>query len=332
MFKACAFCSAPFDGDGGPSGLGIGRRFAFDEWKGRLWVVCPRCSRWNLTPFDDRLEQIETLARTARQGRVLAATDQVTLIRWQGYDLVRIGKPPRVELATWRYGERLRARARERARVVVPLTVVALGLGVAVNVAAGGSLGIFVWNLHSLAEAAYVGLVGRRKIQLLEPPLCARCGTVMQLRAKHVQHARLVPQAQTEIALVVTCPHCGREGASLTGDDATRALRQGLTYLNATRSGRRRAADAARVVDQTGGAEQLVRDVARSELTLRALRPDRRLALEMAVDEQAEVRELERRWREAEEIAEIADSLFTPPEVDEHLKRLRERDPYQPEG
>jgi len=332
VFKSCAFCSAPFDGDGGPSGLGIGRRFAFDEWKGRLWVVCPRCSRWNLTPFDDRLEQIETLARAARQGRMLAATDHVTLIRWQRYDFVRIGKPLRVELATWRYGERLRARARERARVVVPLTVVALGLGVAVNVAAGGSLGIFVWNLHSLAEAAYVGLVGRRKVQLLEPPLCARCGTVMQLRAKHVQHARLVSQTQTEIALVVTCPHCRREGASLTGDDAARALRQGLTYLNATRSGRRRAADAARVVGQTGGAEQLVREVARSELTLRALRPDRRLALEMAVDEQAEVRELERRWREAEEIAEIADSLFTPPEVDEHLKRLRERGPYQPEG
>jgi hypothetical protein len=332
MYKTCAFCSAPFDGDGGPSGLAVGRRFALDEWKGRLWVVCPRCSRWNLTPFDDRLEQIDTLARAAREGRILAATGQVTLIRWGRYDLVQLGKPPRVELATWRYGERLRARARERARVVLPLTVAALGLGVAVNVAAGGSLGIFVWNLHSLAEAAYVGLVGRRKVQFLEPPLCARCGTVMQLRARHVQHARLVSHAQTDIALVVSCPHCRREGASLAGDDAAQALRQGLTYLNATRNGRRRAEDAARVVDQTGGAEQLVRDVARSELTLRALPPDRRLALEMAVDERAELRELERHWREAEEIAEIADGLFTPPEVDEHLKRLRERGPYQPEG
>src|SRR2546425_2166371 len=69
MFSSCAFCNASFDGDGGPSGLGVGRRIAFDEWKGRLWVVCPRCSRWNLTPFDDRLERIEAVARAASQGR-----------------------------------------------------------------------------------------------------------------------------------------------------------------------------------------------------------------------------------------------------------------------
>jgi hypothetical protein len=147
-----------------------------------------------------------------------------------------------------------------------------------------------------------------------------------------VQHARLVSQTHADIALLVSCPHCRREGASLTGDDAARALRQGLTYLNATRNGRRRAAEAARVVDQTGGAEQLVRDVARSELTLRSLRPERRLALEMAVDERAEVHELERRWREAEEIAEIADGLLTPPDLEEHLKRLRDLRADQPDG
>jgi hypothetical protein len=99
MFTTCAFCSGRFDGDGGPSGLGVGRRLAFDEWKGRLWVVCPKCGRWNLTPFDDRLERIETLARLAPQGRLLASTEQVALIRWQTFDLVRVGRPPRVELA-----------------------------------------------------------------------------------------------------------------------------------------------------------------------------------------------------------------------------------------
>src|SRR5687767_14878603 len=123
MFHSCAFCNAGFDGDGGPSGLGVGRRLAFDEWKGRLWVVCPRCSRWNLTPFDDRLERIEAVARAASQGRIAASTDEVALIRWEQYSFVRVGKPPRVELATWRYGERLRNRQRERLKVVVPLTV-----------------------------------------------------------------------------------------------------------------------------------------------------------------------------------------------------------------
>src|SRR5256886_5402949 len=141
MYRTCAFCNGKLDGDGGPSGLGVGRRLAFDEWKGRLWVICPKCSRWNLAPIDDRLERIEALARAAGEGRVAAATEHVALIRWQSYDLVRVGKPRRVELATWRYGERLKARRREQLKFVVPVTVAALGLAVAVNVAAGGGAG-----------------------------------------------------------------------------------------------------------------------------------------------------------------------------------------------
>src|SRR2546422_5065943 len=65
MYRTCAFCNGKLDGDGGPSGLGVGRRLAFDEWKGRLWVICPKCARWNLGPLDDRLEQIEALARAS---------------------------------------------------------------------------------------------------------------------------------------------------------------------------------------------------------------------------------------------------------------------------
>ena len=337
MFKTCAFCNAPFDGDGGPSGLGVGRRLAFDEWRGRLWVVCSKCSRWNLTPLDDRLERIEAVARAARDerggSRVVAATEQVALLRWQRYDLVRVGKPPRVELATWRYGERLRTRQRERMKVVVPLTVAAIGLGIAANVAAGGGLGVFVWNLHRLVDSAYIGLVGRRRVALSEPPICAHCGTLMNLRARHVQFARVVPDAHAEIAVVLSCPNCHREGAQMTGGDAVQVLRQGLTYLNVTRSGRKRAEDAARVVDQIGGADRLVHDVARRELTLRSLRPERRLALEMAVDERAEVEELERQWREAEEIAEIADgTLSTSDEVEEELRRLKRNLGDQPSG
>src|SRR5437879_8881455 len=112
MYRTCAFCNGKLDGDGGPSGLGVGRRLAFDEWRGRLWVICPKCTRWNLAPLDDRLERIEGLARAARQGHVAAATEQVALIRWQGYDLVRGDEPPRLEFAAWRSGERPKARRR----------------------------------------------------------------------------------------------------------------------------------------------------------------------------------------------------------------------------
>ena len=333
MFRSCGFCNAAFDGDGGPSGLGVGRRLAFDEWKGRLWVVCPRCSRWNLTPFDDRLERIEALARAASVGRIAAATDQVALIRWQRYDFVRVGKPPRTELATWRYGERLRTRQRERMKVVVPLTVAAIGLGIAANVAAGGGFGVIIWNIHRFADWVYLRMVGSRRVSVTEAPICAHCGSLMQLRARHVQHARVVPDTHAEVAVVLSCPRCWNEGAQLTGTDAVQVLRQGLTYLNLRRGGRRRAEEAAREVDQVGGPDQLVREIARRELTLRSLRPERGLALEMAVDERAEVEELERQWREAEEIADIADgTLSTTETIEEELRRIRRADGNQPSG
>jgi len=333
VFRTCAFCNASFDGDGGPSGLGVGRRIAFDEWKGRLWVVCPRCSRWNLTPFDDRLERIEAVARTASLGRVAASTAQVSLIRWQRYDFVRVGKPPRVELATWRYGERLRNRQRERMKVVVPLTIAAIGLGVAANVAAGGGFGLVVWNVHRAVDWFYLRLLGSRKVSMIEAPICAHCGSVMELRARHVQHARVVPDAHADMAVLLSCPRCRQEGAQLTGTEAVHVLRQGLPYLNVIRRGGKRAEDAAREVDQVGGPEWLVRDVAFRQTTLRALRPERRLALEMAVDEQAEAEELERQWREAEEIADIADgTLSTSAEIEEKLRRLKDNGGNQPSG
>jgi len=321
MYTTCAFCNAKLDGDGGPSGLGVGRRIAFDEWRGRLWVICPKCARWNLTPLDDRLERIETVARAAHDAKLLAATEQVALLRWQHYDFVRVGKPPRMELAPWRYGERLRARRQERLKYVIPLTVVAVGLGVA-------AVGYLVGDL-----VANVTIVGNRRVSLVEPPICAHCGTLLDLRAKHVQHARVVPEARADVAVVVSCPRCHHEAALLTGNDAQVVLRQGLSYLNTTRAGRRRAEEAAQVVDQAGGPDRLIRDVAKRELTLRSLRPERRLALEMAVDEQAEVQELEQEWRDAEELADIADgTLSADAQIEEELRRLKQGGADQPNG
>lgn len=336
MYRTCAFCNGKLDGDGGPTGLGVGRRLAFDEWKGRLWVICPKCSRWNLAPLDERLEKIEAVARAATAGRVAAATEQVALIRWETYDLVRVGKPRRLEFATWRYGERLKARRREQLQFVVPVTVAAVGLAVAVNVAAGGSMGVFVWNMPTLARRIYTGMVGRRRVTLAETPVCERCGAVLQLRAKHVAYARVVGQAQADLALLLSCPACRAEGAMLVGREAELALRQGLTYLAISRAGRQRVEDAARLVEGAGGPDQLIRDVARRELTVRSLAPERRLALEMAVDERAEVEELERQWHDAEEIAEIADGLLSAdPDLDQKLREIRKRldqDPNQPSG
>jgi|GEM_PF-2623654 len=333
MYRTCAFCNGAFDGDGGPSGLGVGRRLAFDEWRGRLWVICGRCGRWNLTPFDDRLDRIERVAQAASRGRVAAATEQVALIRWEQYDFVRVGKPPRIEYATWRYGERLKARRREQLKYVLPLTVAAVGLTIAVNAVAGGSMFAFVGNTAQLGRYMYTGIIGQRRVILEEPPICASCGAVMVVRARHLQRARMVRDAHAGMGLALTCPNCGREGAQLIGSDAQLALRRGLTYLNLKKPRRQRAEDAARLVDSAGGPDALVHDVARAELTLRSLRPERRLALEMAVEEQVEVQELERRWREAEELAEIADGTLSGTDaLEEELRRLKENPPSQPNG
>jgi hypothetical protein len=98
----------------------VGRRLAYDAAKGRLWVVCTACGRWNLTPLEQRWEAIEDAERLFRKARLRAATDNVGLARVaDGADLVRVGRPAAPELATWRYCRHLRAGdtvARARAR------------------------------------------------------------------------------------------------------------------------------------------------------------------------------------------------------------------------
>jgi len=331
MYATCAFCSGALGGDGGASGLNVGRRFAYDGWKSRAWVICQRCGRWNLTPYDTRLETIAALERMAAGGRLAATTDQVALVRAGAYDVVRVGKPPRIEMAGWRYGERLKARERERLKVMLPVMVAVVGATVAVNVAAGGSIGGFLWQVPNLTNQTYTWMVGRRKVNI-EPPVCGHCGAIMVLRAKHVEKARFSRTLHEDLALLLRCPRCEQVGAMLEGPDAEQALRSGLTYVNLRkgRRVRRKAEEAARYVERHGGPEQMIVTAARNEIAVSTLRGAEGLAMEMAVDERAEVRDLEREWRRAEEIADIADNLLVPPTVEEQLKQLKER--HQPDG
>lgn len=325
MFTSCGFCSGALGGDGGSSGLGVGRRFAYDGWKSRAWVVCQRCGRWNLTPVDERLDTIAALDRMAAAGRVAATSEQVALIRLGTYDVVRVGQPPRVEMATWRYGERIKARERERMKVVVPVAIAVVGASIAFNAAVGGSMGGFMWQIPQMANGIYTWTIGNRKVAI-EPPICARCGAVMVLRAKHVKEARIQRTTHADLALLVMCPSCKGEGALLEGGDAESALRTGLTYLNlrGRQKMKKKATEAAQQVDASGGPEAFLVRQAQREAKVGTYKGAEALALEMAVDEQAELRELERQWRQAEEIAEIADNLIVDPAVDEAMRRLKQ--------
>lgn len=331
MYTTCAFCAGSLGGDGADSGLGVGRRFAFDPWKSRAWVICAKCGRWNLTPFDTRIDVIEALERMAGTGRVAATSEQVTLLRTHHFDVVRIGRPPRVEMATWRYGERIKARRREHLKVYVPVAVVGVGAMVLLNAAAGVGLGAFIGQMPNLIDTTATGIIGNRRVGI-ESPVCQNCGRLMVLRSKHVQHARLTHSAHADLALLVSCPHCHSLGTQIEGEAAEQTLRSGMTYLNLKkrRAVKRKATEAAVLVEKSGGAEDLIRRLAQEERTVKALGTQQGLALEMAVDEQAELRELERQWHDAEEIAEIADNLGLSKAVEDNLHRLKDGD--QPNG
>jgi hypothetical protein len=76
MFSTCLFCHGPLGRNDAIAPFAVGRRLAFDAKKGRLWVICPDCSRWNLTPVEERWEAIEECERRFRDTRVRVSTSR----------------------------------------------------------------------------------------------------------------------------------------------------------------------------------------------------------------------------------------------------------------
>lgn len=54
MYRHCTFCAWDLGSNPILEHFPVGRRLAFDPDRGRLWVVCPTCERWNLTPLEER--------------------------------------------------------------------------------------------------------------------------------------------------------------------------------------------------------------------------------------------------------------------------------------
>src|SRR6476661_6657816 len=104
MYSRCMFCNLPLGANEVLEIFPVGRRLAFDSAKGRLWVVCRFCERWNLSPLDERWEAIEACERLFHDTRLRVSTDNIGLARLhEGLELVRIGAPQRPEFAAWRY-------------------------------------------------------------------------------------------------------------------------------------------------------------------------------------------------------------------------------------
>jgi hypothetical protein len=350
MYRTCLFCNNDLGKNEAVEHFPVGRRLAFDAAKGRLWVVCRKCERWNLTPLEERWEAIEECERAFRATRLRVSTDEIGLARLkEGLELVRIGEPQRPEMAAWRYGDQF-GRRRRRRYLVGAGVVAAAGAAVV----AGPMLGLLgagaispVWNIGNGLVQVY------RAKKLISVP--APDGQVLRTRLADVDRIRLLIEHDTLRLSVPVVPQGGavpwwrysrmRETHVLEGEAAVRAAGALLPLVN--RNGGS-AADVQRAVGLVEEAETPERLFASAAQTLAArsgsgfgnVRPRtalrrvplaKRLALEMAAHEESERRALEgelylleEAWQQAEEIAAIADDMFLPASVDAELARLRE--------
>ena len=312
MYSACMFCKKPLGSNEVVEEFQVGRRLAFDAAKGRLWVVCPRCERWNLTPLEERWEAVETCEEIFRGTRVRVSSENVGLARHPGgLELVRIGRPLRPEFAAWRYGDQLGKRRRRK--IVCWMAGGAAFVG---GVAASGAM---------LGIAGAIGAVWAfGSVDLLRrPPVRFRPtdGRLRQMSIGHVNRTRIRP-SDDETGFRVQIDSWGIRGREwFEGADAHRAIGAILPRMNHLGGTASTVQRAVLQIESEGHAHGFLRRVAARGLSghIHMMPKPARLALEMALHEEQERRalegelwRLERAWEEAEEIAGIADNLLLP--------------------
>ncbi|MEX2154688.1 MAG: hypothetical protein WD825_15200 [Gemmatimonadaceae bacterium] len=351
MYSTCLFCNEDLGKNEVIEHFPIGRRLAYDAAKGRLWVVCRKCERWNLTPLEERWEAIEEAERLFSDTRLRASTDNIGLAKLrEGLELVRIGTALRPEMAAWRYGDQFGRRRRNHILLTSAGVAVVGGLvilGPATGIIAGGGWGIWqgISQLH--------GWYDRRRVRVrLRLP---DHETVVPIRKKQLQHAALVT-VNEEWALRVSLKKPAQpfeadtvsgipRSVLFTGREALHAAAKLLPAINekgaktdevqsaVTLIGE--VADPATLFNRYAGAPPRPGRRRTSEELGAGHRFDRfpkevRLALEMAAHEEQERRALEGElalleaaWREAEEVAKIADDMFIPDDTNARLETLK---------
>lgn len=330
MYRHCVYCAATLGGNEAVEEFPVGRRLAFDAARGRLWVVCRRCERWNLSPLEERWEALESLERLYRDTRTRVSTENIGLARlMEGLELVRVGAPRRPEFAAWRYGDQF---GRRRRRFLVGAGV---ALGVGGGIAAGSAaiaglsatvLPLHLFNLYNIARNK-----GKPRTFLHTAD-----GERIPVPPEMVGMQRVRPSDDPAGWQLILSPP-GETERILTGRDAVHALSILMPKVNRTGAS---SGDVRKAVAQIESAGSPDRFFARVEHTARArglgYNPIRglprplRLALEMSAHEEqeraaleGELELLERAWREAEEIAAIADDLAITDRVRRRLRELK---------
>lgn len=365
MYTACLYCSEPLGTNDAIEPFPVGRRLSFDSVKGRLWVVCPRCLRWCLSPIEERWEAIEACEKSFRDARLRASTSEIGLVRLRdGLELVRIGAPLQPELAAWRYGRQFTSRRRKAVAVSAGVAGVAAIGGVAA--VASGALSAYMGLLvtippvmHMTALAGFIGYSAYDSARAIPVQVDGR--TVRVYRAD-LRQTHLVPTADGA-GWGVRLKHSYAR-VTLTGDDAMRVASRLLARANGGGAARHLIDSSLQRLVEAPSVHGFIRDAAihagslaedfaerhreymrafeRSALTagkfdetanpagISRMAPPVRLALEMALHEESERVALEGElapllaaWREAEQIAGIADRLLVPPAVEARLNTMQ---------
>ena len=356
MYSTCIFCNHSLETNEAIEIFPIGRRISFDAAKGRLWVICRRCERWNLSPLEIRWEVIEECERLFRDTRLRVSTDNIGMAKLtEGLELVRLGKPLRGEFAAWRYGDQF-GRRRRRSIIYTSAGIGAVGLvivgGAVIGVAGGGAW----WGYSQVIK----GVLNERVASRLRHP---ENDEKIKVQLKHLEKSRFVPTGVPgEWELHVQYARGWSSGWS-TGGGETLVYRgedamdvAGKLMARANRSGgsKKTVDQAVRRIESVGDPESFLDEAVRESERLRRekagdnakklakatagslakLPGDIRLAIEMATHEEAERRAmegelelLEAAWQQADEVAGIADSLLVPGEVYEFVAAEKERTP-----
>jgi hypothetical protein len=338
LYSTCLFCHDDLGRNNVLETLSVGRRIAFDSTKGRLWVVCLGCGRWNLTPLEERWEPIEECEQMFHATRLRVATDNIGLAqpRW-GLELVRIGAALLPEIAAWRYGTKLLSRAP---------SIAGYAQSLGINRKAVMKIRTLPRRHEVLVRAAHAGT--RLTIRYAHLPeaelLRPDHDGVWRLRVRHDKGLTLLEGAEAMKAarVLLTALNDGSAPESMVraavakiddaGDSRNYFGRVGALALG-TSWGRHpllraRNDERAAATERSLAERLIVRLTTRSfwsrggtgseERTPLHWIPDvDRLALEMAANEDAErkalageLEQLREAWREAEEIAAIADHLL----------------------
>lgn len=332
MYKTCMFCKASLGANEVVEAFPVGRRLAFDAARGRLWVVCRRCQRWNLTPLEERWEAVEACEKLFRGTRVRTSSENIGLARHgEGLELVRIGKPLRPEFAAWRYGDQFGRRLRRS--VLYSTGLVAVGAGVWVLGTAGSLVGMMGMGIVSCADA---WKTYRRSVRFR--PSDGRLRRMNEWIARQT----LIRPDDDEVGFLVGAGRGivrSRETEWFAGEDARRAINAILPAVNSEGGSSKKVQSAVSEIESHGHPERFVHQAAEKWREYRhrgrsgflsSMPHHTRLAFEMALHEEEERRalegelwRLEQAWREAEEIAAIADDLLLPESASSFVDRHR---------